>query len=166
MQEEGKETRAAPPDCQWPESCSSQPCCLTLSGALCGCGETSPYVQALLAVPITSLGHSLDRLPRWLSGKELPANAGNRRDTVSIPGWGRSPGEGNGNPLQYSCLGNPMDRGAWQATIHGVTESDTTEHARTHSCMHAHTHAYPHTHTHTHTHTHPILYSPRILNSF
>ena len=49
----------------------------------------------------------------------LSANAG---DVGSIPGSGRSPGEGNGNPLLYSCLGNPRDRGAWQATIHGVTE--------------------------------------------
>ena len=46
-------------------------------------------------------------------------------DLSSIPGLGRSPGEGNGNPLQYSCLGNPMDRGAWQATIHGVAKSCT-----------------------------------------
>ena len=58
-------------------------------------------------------------------GKNLPANAG---DAGSIPGSGRPPGEGNGHPLQHSCLGNPMDRGAWQATAHGVTkESDTTE---------------------------------------
>ena len=56
--------------------------------------------------------------------KNPPANAG---DTGSIPGLGRSPGEGNGNPLQYSYLGNSMDRGAWQATVHGVTkESDMT----------------------------------------
>ena len=44
-----------------------------------------------------------------------------------IPGWERSPGEGNGTPLQYFCLESPMDRGAWQATVHGVTESDVTE---------------------------------------
>ena len=50
---------------------------------------------------------------RWHSGKEyIPANAGDARDTSLIPGSGRSPGGGNGNPLQYSCLGNPMDRGA------------------------------------------------------
>ena len=56
--------------------------------------------------------------------KNPPANAG---DVGSIPGLGRCPGEGNGNPLQYSCLGNPMNRGAWRATVHGVAkESDTT----------------------------------------
>ena len=54
--------------------------------------------------------------------KNLPANVG---DLGLIPGLGRLPGEGNGNPLQYSCLGNPMDRGTWWATVHGVTkESD------------------------------------------
>ena len=55
--------------------------------------------------------------------KNLPANAGDTRDVGSIPGSGRVPGEENGNPLQYSCLGNPMDRGAWWATVHGVTKS-------------------------------------------
>ena len=63
----------------------------------------------------------------FLGGSVLkypPANAG---DMGSIPGFGRSAGGGNGNPLQYSCLENPMDRGAWQATVQGVTkESDTT----------------------------------------
>ena len=55
-------------------------------------------------------------------GKESVYNAG---DPDSIPGCGRSPGERNGNPFQYSCLGNPMDRGAWQTTVHGVAKSWT-----------------------------------------
>ena len=53
------------------------------------------------------------------------ANAGDIRDAVSIPGLGRSPEGGHGNPLQYSCLENPMDRGAWQATVHRVVKSQT-----------------------------------------
>ena len=53
--------------------------------------------------------------------KNLPANAGDIRDTGSIPESGRSPGEGNGHPLQYSCLENSMDKEAWWATVHGVT---------------------------------------------
>ena len=55
--------------------------------------------------------------------KNRSVNTGNVRDTDSIPGLGRSPGEGNGNPLQYSCLENSMDRGAWQAIVHGVAKS-------------------------------------------
>ena len=58
----------------------------------------------------------------WLSGKELSCNAG---DVGWIPGSGRSPGEGNGNPLQYSCLENPTDRRAWQAIVCGVAKSQT-----------------------------------------
>ena len=59
--------------------------------------------------------------------KNPPANAGDLRDVDWIPGWGRSPGGGNGNLLQYSCLENPMDREAWRVIVHGVTESDTNE---------------------------------------
>ena len=59
--------------------------------------------------------------------KNLLASAGDVRDTGSVPGSGRSPGEGNGNPLQYSCLDNLMDRGAWRATGHRVVWSDMTE---------------------------------------
>ena len=61
-----------------------------------------------------------DGLPWWLNGKESACNAG---DMSSIPGLGRSPGEGNRNPIQYSCLGSPMDRGAWWATVHRVEKS-------------------------------------------
>ena len=70
------------------------------------------------------------------NGKDLPASAGDIRNVGAIPGSGRSPGKGHGNPLQYSCLENPMDRGAWSATVHGVTELDTTEETE-----HAHMHA-------------------------
>ena len=59
--------------------------------------------------------------------KNLLANAGDIRDMGSILGSGRSPGGGHGNPLQYSCLENPMDRGAWWSTVHGVAELDTAE---------------------------------------
>ena len=57
----------------------------------------------------------------------LPANVRDTGDTGSVPGLGRSPGGGNGNLLQYSCLGNPMDREVWQASAHEAIESDTTE---------------------------------------
>ena len=57
--------------------------------------------------------------------KNSPANAGHIRDTGLIPGLGIFPGERHGNPLQYSCLENPMDRGAWWATVHGVAKSQT-----------------------------------------
>ena len=70
--------------------------------------------------------------------KNLPANTGDKRDTVLVPGSGRFPGVGNGNPVQYSCPGNSMDRGAWQAAVHGVTKSWTCECA----CTHTHTHTY------------------------
>ena len=59
--------------------------------------------------------------------KNLSISTGDVKDVGSVPGLGRSPREGHGNSLQYSCLENPMDRGAWRATVHGVTESDTTD---------------------------------------
>ena len=71
--------------------------------------------------------------------KNLPAKAGDARDVGSIPGSGRSPRGGHSNPLQYSCLENSMDRGAWQATVHEVAKSwsDTAVHMR--ACAHTHT---------------------------
>ena len=57
--------------------------------------------------------------------KNPPASEGDARDTGSIPGLGRFPGGGHGNPLQYPCLETPMDRGAWRATVHGITKSQT-----------------------------------------
>ena len=68
--------------------------------------------------------YRIQDFPGSSDGKASVYNAG---DPGSIPGLGRSTGEGNGNPLQYYCLENPMDRGAWQATVHGVAELDTTE---------------------------------------
>ena len=65
--------------------------------------------------------HAQNGLPWWLSGKESACNA----DVSSVPDSGRSLGEGNDNPLQYSCLRNPMDRGAWWATVSGVANSQT-----------------------------------------
>ena len=59
--------------------------------------------------------------------KNPPAKAGDAGDASSIPGWGRSPEEGNGNPLQYSCLENPIDRGAWWAKVHGVAKSQAPD---------------------------------------
>ena len=82
---------------------------------------------------------------RWLSGKESTWNIGDEGDVSSIPGLRRSPEGGNGNPLHYSCLENPMDRGAWWTTVNGTTESDTTEH------MHTQTHTERHTYTSTDT---------------
>ena len=71
------------------------------------------------------LNHCGGLLPMALVVKNLPANAGDIRDVGSIPELGRSPGGGHGSPLQYSCLENPMDRGAWQTTVHRVTKSQT-----------------------------------------
>ena len=69
--------------------------------------------------------------------KNLPADAGDTRDPSWIPGSGRSSREGHGNLLQYSCLENPMDRGAWRATVHGVPKGQTQQRRlSTHICLH------------------------------
>ena len=89
--------------------------------------------------------------PGGSDSKELICNVG---DLGSIPGMGRSSGEGNGNPLQYFCLENPMDRGAWWATVHGVTVLDMMEWLSVSMCVHGQ--------THTHTHTHRNKISPAL----
>ena len=81
--------------------------------------------------------------PGGTNGQEPACQCRRHKDAGLIPGLGRSPGGGHGNPLQYSCLESPMDRGAWQATAHGVTKSQTRlkqlsalahTHTRTHRC--------------------------------
>ena len=89
--------------------------------------EEMPWASAVLGFPGGS------------DGKESACNAG---DAGSIPGWGRSPGEGRGYPLQYACLEKSMDRGAWRATVHGITKSRTRLSS-----------------SHTHTHTHGLAVS-------
>ena len=83
-------------------------------------------------------------LPRWLGSKEYTCNGEDTGDVGLIPASGRSPGGRHGNPLQFSCLENPMDRGAWRASVHRVAELETKEGAER-------------THTHTHTHTHTLI---------
>ena len=81
--------------------------------------------------------HTQDKIPRWHGDKKPPANVGDARDLSLIHGFKRSPQEGNGNPLQYPCLENSMDRRTWQATVHGVTKSQTQlrgwAHTQTHT---------------------------------
>ena len=107
-------------------------------------------------VPGVKPGHKLRpwgllawTLPGGSDGKESACNI---RGSGLIPGSGRSPGEGNGNPLQYSCLENSMDRGAWWATVHRVTKCQTG----LSECMHVCACACAHVRVHTHTHTHSV----------
>ena len=85
----------------------------------------SEHVPELLVLRIEGRLRPHWGFPVALVVKNLPVNAGDMRGAGSIPGSGRSPGGGHGNPLQYSCLENPMDRGAWRATILRITKSQT-----------------------------------------
>ena len=119
--------------CLYPSVCLSICPAVYLSVSLSIC--LSIYLSSCLSICLypsvcLSIYHLSICLPDFTAGsavKNLPANAGDARDPGSIPGSGRSPGGGNGNPLQYPCLENPMDGGAWWATIYWVTESNTTE---------------------------------------
>ena len=104
-------------------------------GGACICPLSPPQVQAC-GLEVSNHFGTRDQFAGGFPGgsevKNLSARAGDRD---SIPGWGRSPGEGNGNPLQYSCPENPMDRGSWGATVHGVSKSDMTEQLSTHTAV-------------------------------
>ena len=78
------------------------------------------FLQGLRRMPVLQRTN-----PQALYGLPRRLSEGEARDRGSIPGWGRSPGEGNGNPLQYFCLENPMDGGAWLTRVHGVKKSQT-----------------------------------------
>ena len=80
---------------------------------------------SIFLLSIVSVSTSQRGFPCGSVGKESACNAGNTGDTGSVSGWERSPGEENGNALQHSCLENPMDRGAWRTTVHGVAKSQT-----------------------------------------
>ena len=120
--------------CRGSSGCRDQTCLLSCKQILyplshLGSPNTSHLKYLSLAFTHTKKNKQASHVA--LVVKNLPANAGIRdirepiRDMGSIPGLGRSPGEGNGNPLQYSCLENPMDREAWLATVHRVTKSQT-----------------------------------------
>ena len=83
------------------------------------------FARVIFMIGLTT--HKMAALQVVLVVKNPLANAGDVRDSGLIPGFGRSPGGGNGNPFQYSCMENPMDRAAWRATVWEVAESDVTE---------------------------------------
>ena len=96
-------------------------------GSLCRSSNRFPHGIIFLwpeGLPLISF-FDISSLPGFPWGSDCKEFACNAGDPCSIPALGRSPGEGNGNPVQYSCLENPMDRGTWQAIVHGVTNSQT-----------------------------------------
>ena len=108
-------------------------CCVcpgeSLSSPSLGAEILATFQSSALMLPPG--GNFCQDHPRWKASqvvlvvKNLPAKEGDKSDMGSIPGWGRSPGGGHGNPLQHSCLENPMERGAWRATVHGAAKSQT-----------------------------------------
>ena len=89
----------------------------------CLCGRVGP--DSSLSCSSIKKNHNPTTASGFPGGSGVKNPPANAADSSSIPGWGRSSGEGNGNPLQHSCLENPMDRDAWRATVHGVPQSQT-----------------------------------------
>ena len=113
-----------------------------------------PTYFSNISATVTWFFWSITLSTRWLSSKESACNQG---DMGSIPVSGRSPGGGHGNPLQYSYLGSPMDRGAWQTTVHRVKKRIKLKWLSTqHKYRASQGVQVLNTHTHTHTHTHPV----------
>ena len=101
--------------------------------------QVSPGVNQKITFSLASKCIALDSVavqgfPLWLSGKESACNVGDAGDVDLIPGLGRSPGGGNGNPFEYSCLKNSMDRGAWWAIVQSGAKSQTRLSDRVHAC--------------------------------
>ena len=107
----------------WLPCCWVEPCGQLWPMNWSGSEECSFRTESLIGQVVDPSKESTCQCRRWgfPGGSEVKASASNVGDPGSIPGSGRSPGEGNGNPLLYSCLKSPMDRGAWQATVHGVS---------------------------------------------
>ena len=103
--------------------------CIRKTDSLCCTAETQHWKSTIKVNVLVAQSCRLFATPSTIAGlpggSEVKASACNAGDQGSIPGLGRSPGEGNGNPLQYSCLENPTDRGAWRATVHRVAKSWT-----------------------------------------
>ena len=94
---------------------------LSLSLKICYCTNLKPFPS------LRTTYYALWAFEEVTVVKNLPASAGAVRDLGSVPALGRTPGRGPGNPLQYSCLENPVDRGAWRVTVHRITESNITK---------------------------------------
>ena len=120
------------------------------------CGKNGLLSDLILVLPVLqSVALICKYCPiQGFSGGSVVNPPDNAEDASSILGSERSSGEGNGNPLQYSYLGNPMNRGACRAIVHGVAkESERTEHLRVHERARARAHTHTHTHTHTLSHS-------------
>ena len=108
--------------------------CAAVHGVTKSRTQPSDFTHSLAHSACNDILCAVGGVRRCTVVKHPPANAGDPREMGSIPGWRRSPEVGNGNPLQYSCLENPMERGPWQATVRGVAKSQTRLSTQAHMC--------------------------------